>query len=91
MNFIVGLVGMSLFVEYRYVLETYRQELRRFWFAVLVVVRIGSCIETPTLPTLMNDDWISNLVSLDHAFQVKILSQTGRALIGVVGEDHGPA
>jgi len=90
-NFVVGLVGMPLFVEYRNVLEAYRQELGGFGFAVLVMIRIGSRIETPTLPALMHDNRIPNLVSLDHALEVKILSKTRRALIGAVGENHGPA
>jgi hypothetical protein len=58
---------------------------------VLVVIRVGPGVEISALATLVNDNRIAVLVSLDHALEVKILSETGRALIGGVREYHGPA
>ena len=90
-DFIVGVGRMSLLGEYRNVFETNAQELRRLHFAILIMGGIGSRIESPTFSTLENYDRIAILVALNHALEVKILSETGRALIGCVGEDHASA
>lgn len=84
MNLIVCLARMPLLVEYWYVLEADCQELGRLGFAGLIMVRVGSYIKSPALTTLLDDEGIPDLVALDHALEVEILSETGRALIGGV-------
>ena len=75
-DLVVRLVGMPLFVEYRYVLEADGQELGRLRLAVLIMVRIGPRVKSPALPTLVNNYRIPDLVSLDHTLEIKILCET---------------